>query len=88
MKLKYIVAWKKKIRSLGMNASHVTLAIIAPLLITATILVVVASSSPTSTCTLANITDYQKFDPVKRWYFDENPCGFHRMDADELTSMS
>jgi hypothetical protein len=87
--IKYIVAWKKKIRSLGMNASHVMLAIIAPLLITATILVVVtvASSNPASTCTLANITDYQKFDPVKRWYFDENPCGFHRMDADELTSM-
>ncbi|CUG50321.1 Hypothetical protein, putative, partial [Bodo saltans] len=40
-----------------------------------------------SSCTVANITEYQKFDPIKRWHFDENPCGFHRMGADELATM-
>jgi hypothetical protein len=45
----------------------------------------VLRSSAADICGIANLTQYQRFDPVERWHYEpNNPCGYHNLSPDEI----
>lgn len=61
--------------------------IIIRLLVLAAVMLLCSEAYVAGQCSPHNITDYQQFTPEERWHFDQNPCGFRALQAEELSTL-